>query len=113
MGRQVIALHPVARDALRALGAEVRVARAERGWTAAKLAAAAGVSPATVSKIENGQPAVAVGNVLNVAAIAGVRLFGYEDPADLAARRRRGEEIVGLLPTAVREERVDASRYDF
>lgn len=81
----------MARDALRTLGQEVRIARTVKRWTAAKLAESAGVSAATVSKIENGETAVAVGNVFNVAVIAGVRLFSYDDPSDIALRRRRGE----------------------
>jgi transcriptional regulator with XRE-family HTH domain len=108
MGRQRIGLHPVARDALRTLGQEVRIARTAKRWTAAKLAEAAGVSAATVSKIENGLPAVAVGNVLNVAAIAGVRLFSYDDPTDIALRRRRGEDLIGLLPGRVRAEKASS-----
>jgi transcriptional regulator with XRE-family HTH domain len=102
MGRQKVGLHPVARDALRILGQDVRIARVQKGWTGSELAHAAGVSPATVSKIENGEAAVSVGNVLNIAAIAGVRLFSYDDPTDLALRRRRGEELIGLLPARVR-----------
>lgn len=115
MGRQRIGLHPVARDVLRGLGNEVRIARTTKAWTAAQLAEAAGVSLSTISKIEKGEPAVSVGNVMNVAAIAGVRLFSYDDPADLALRRRRGEEIVGLLPSRVRSARVkdDDADLDF
>jgi transcriptional regulator with XRE-family HTH domain len=100
-GTQKIGLHPVARDALRTLGQEVRIARTAKRWTAAKLAEVAGVSAATVSKIENGKPAVAVGNVLNVAAVAGIRLFSYADPSDIALRSRRGEDLIGLLPRRI------------
>jgi transcriptional regulator with XRE-family HTH domain len=105
VGRQRIGLHPIARDALQELGQEVRIARIAKRWTAAALAEAAGVSPTTVSKIENGEPAVSIGNVLNVAAIAGVRLFSYDDPSDIAIRRRRGEDLIGLLPKRVQVAR--------
>ncbi len=87
-----------AADALAVLGAQVRVGRHARNWTAADLAARIGVSPRTVTAIEKGSPGVAVGTVLNAAAVVGVPLFGATG-AELARLRRRGEERVALLPS--------------
>ncbi|GAB07206.1 helix-turn-helix domain-containing protein [Gordonia amarae] len=101
MGRQEPSLHPAAREALRVLGAQVRAARIEKRWTGADLARAAGVSRYTITQIENGAPSVAVGNVLSVAAIAGVPLFGAADRAELAVIRARAEDRVALLPSRV------------
>ncbi len=101
MGRQQVSAHRVAREALRLLGAQVRLARTAKNWTLAELATAAGVSRYTVSQIEKGAPAVSIGNALSVAAIAGVPLFSADDPAELSRMRARGEERVALLPSRV------------
>ncbi len=102
MPRQRIGLHPAADDAVQVLGQQVRQARIVKGWTAAQLASAAGVSARTVSSIETGSPAVSIGNVLNVAVIAGVALYGVTDQAELTRMRLRGEERLALLPVRVR-----------
>lgn len=101
VGREKVGLHPAAREALRILGAQIKIARTQKRWTAEQLAHAAGVSRATVSKTENGDAAVAVGNVLNIASIAGVPLFGVEDRENLSRIRSGREEVLGLIPTRV------------
>lgn len=58
-----------------------------------------------------GQPCGSVGNVFNAAVATGVELFG-EDRHALARKRRRGEEILGLLPTAVREVQDDDDEFN-
>ena len=76
------------------LGAQVRQGRIEREWTMRQLAERAGIDKNTVSKVEHGDPSVALGTALDVAVLVGVPLF-YEDRARLAtearvsARRRR------------------------
>jgi len=109
MGRKRIGLHPAAREALRVLGQQVRLARHEKGWTAAQLAAAAGVSPTTLSGIENGSAPISVGNVLNVAAIAGVPLFGLHDAGGLAGVRQALTDRLALLPSRVDHPRAKES----
>jgi len=101
VGRKRIGLHPLAREGLRVLGQQVRLARLEKGWTAAELAAAVGVSPTTLSAIENGSPSVSVGNVLNVAAVAGVPLFELHDSIALAGVRQVLADRLALLPSRV------------
>ena len=115
MGRQQTSVHPAARDALRLLGAQVRAARTLKGWTGDDLASAAGVSCRTITQIEKGAPAVSIGNALSVAAIAGVPLFGTDDPGELALMRARAEERVALLPARVDRARreVDDDGLDF
>ncbi|NQX04681.1 helix-turn-helix domain-containing protein [Rathayibacter sp. VKM Ac-2856] len=98
MGRTAISLNPVAGDALRLLGAQVRIARHARRWSSAELAARAGVSVPTVLALETGKPSVSIGNALNIAVLAGVDLFGITDPVELARARKRGEDRVALLP---------------
>lgn len=111
MGRQKISLMPQAEDALGLIGTLIRIRRQELGWTADSLAKRIGVSERTVLSIEKGTPSASVGNVFNAAVVVGVELFG-EDRHALARKRRRGEEILGLLPTAVREVQDDDDEFD-
>lgn len=71
-------MSPYARDAARLLGAEIRLARRERGWSQDELAARAGITARTVSKIEHGDPSVVLGSALEAAALVGVPLFHTE-----------------------------------
>lgn len=101
MARRTISPMPAADDALKTLGIQIRLARHERGWTAAELAARSGVSERTVLAIEAGAPGTAVGTVFNAAVLVGLPLFGVEDRAELARMRRRGEERLALIPSRV------------
>jgi transcriptional regulator with XRE-family HTH domain len=87
-------------EAAELLGAEIRQARIARRWTVRELAERAGISPATLQKVERGNPSVSLGTAFDVAVLVGVPLF-YADSsrlADEAARIRRPT----LLPRAVR-----------
>ncbi|MFE3545409.1 helix-turn-helix transcriptional regulator [Nocardia sp. NPDC059177] len=112
MKRRVVH-RPVVTDALVVLGQLVRQARATRGWTAEELARRADVSPATISKIEAGAAGTAVGTVFNVADLVGVPIFGIGDRAELARRRRLGEETLALLPARVYHPRTSEPDDDF
>ncbi|MGG5171586.1 helix-turn-helix transcriptional regulator [Pseudarthrobacter sp. J1738] len=107
MGRRELGLTRTAEDAVTVLGQQIRMARAARGMTAEHLAGAAGITRKTLAAIENGSAASSIGNVLNVASIVGVPLFGVEDPSELIALRRRGEERLALLPARVDQKRKD------
>jgi transcriptional regulator with XRE-family HTH domain len=94
---------PTVHDAAELLGAEIVQARIARRWTVRELAERAGISPATLQKVERGNPRVALGTAFDVATLVGVPLF-YADAsrlADEAARARRPT----LLPRAVRHPR--------
>lgn len=106
---------PTAAEAARLLGAQIRLARHDKRWSAAELAARAGVSQRTVLAIEAGKPAPSIGNVLNLAVLAGVELFGTADPLEIALARRRAEERLALLPALVRKlnDKADDGGYDF
>lgn len=91
---------PTVYDAAVLLGAEITQARLARRWTVRELSERAGISPATLQKVERGKPSVALGTVFDVATLVGVPLF-YADGsrlADEAARARRPT----VLPRAVR-----------
>lgn len=113
MTRRHIDMSPAASDAALILARQVRLARQGHNWTSADLAARAGVSVNTVLSIEAGRSTPSIGNVLNVAAIAGVPLFGAEDSADLARVRRTSDAEVALLPKRVRHPKVNDADYDF
>jgi len=99
MGRQRIALSPVAADAVTVIGQQVRFARHDHNWTIAELADRAGVSPHTVTSIETGSPAVSIGNVQAVVVAVGLPIFGTQSAELLNATRRFGIEKLGLIPS--------------
>ena len=101
MGRTRVGTSRAAENALAVLGQQIRQRRADRGMTQAELAATAGISRATLNSIERGSAAASIGTVFNLATIVGVPLFGVEDPSELIAMRRRGEERIALLPSRV------------
>lgn len=115
MSRREISMMPMAAEAARLLGAQIRLARHDKRWSAAELAERAGVSQRTVLAIEAGKPTPSIGNVLNIATLAGVELFSRSDPLDIALARRRAEERLALLPVQVRKlnDRDDDGAYDF
>ncbi len=90
-----------ARDAARVLGLQVAQARRERRWTAGGLAERANISPVTLRKVERGDPTVALGTALEVAALVGVQLFGA-DPSELGGIAARERDRLALLPERVR-----------
>ena len=102
----VEAVSPVAREALEILGTRIRIGRIRRGWTLAALAERVGVSKPTMIRIERGDSKVAIGAVLEAAALTGVALFD-PDPDVRANRRALQQAELTLLPRAVRQRRVD------
>jgi transcriptional regulator with XRE-family HTH domain len=81
-----------------ALGAKLAAARAERGWSLAELARRAGVSTASVHKIEKGGMTPTIATLMKVAAALGtsVSYFIDEDVAVPAAIVVRGDERARL-----------------
>jgi transcriptional regulator with XRE-family HTH domain len=92
-------------DALRLLGRSIKTARIERGMGSSELADRVGISRATLSRIEHGDPASAIGSAFEAAAIVGVPLFEPE-PSRLASQLTRAEEKLALMPSRVRPRRV-------
>ena len=94
---------PTVYEAAELLGAEITQARIARRWTVRELAERAGISPATLQKVERGNPSVSMGTAFDVATLVGVPLFFTDGSrlADEAARLRRPR----LLPRAVRHPR--------
>lgn len=93
---------PIALEAARLLGAHVRLARRERGWTLHELAERVGVTHPTMSKIERGDPSVGLGVAFEAAALLGVPLF-EEDRSRVRLEAARVESRLALLPQLVRK----------
>lgn len=98
---KVRSYHPVSVEAARLLGAQIRAARIERGWTLDDFADRVGVTHVTARKVERGDPSVGLGIAFDAAVLAGVPLF-FEERPRLARERSRAEEKLALLPRRVR-----------
>jgi transcriptional regulator with XRE-family HTH domain len=88
------------------LGSQIKQARLERRWTVRELAERAGITPATLKKVEDGKPTVALGTAFDVASLVGVPLF-YEEPSRLTIEAVRSRDRAALLPQRVREREGD------
>jgi transcriptional regulator with XRE-family HTH domain len=91
--------------AIKTLGSIVAAERREQRRPQTDLAARAGISVSTLSKIEHGDPGVAIGAAFEIAVLLGIELFPEIDDTALAQR-------VALVPAAVRQPRPPA-REDF
>lgn len=86
-------------DALILFGQLIQLGRKSRHFSAAMLAERAGISRATVQKIENGDPGVAIGLVFECAAIVGVALFNSPERS-ISLEIDRLKDKLALLPKA-------------
>lgn len=102
---------PYALEAAQLLGAAVRVARLERRWSVRDLAERAGITPATLRKVERGDPTVGLGVAFDVAALVGVPLF-HADRSMLAIDLERTTARAALLPQRIRA-REESVKDDF
>jgi len=94
------------------LGRQTRLGRKQRKWTERELAERAGISRATLQKIEKGDLSVAIGLAFEVAALVGVSLFDAQH-SSLTGHIARTEDQLALLPSAVRRPRKHAVDDDF
>jgi transcriptional regulator with XRE-family HTH domain len=93
-----------AREAAALLAKQIQLGRKQRKWTERELAERAGISRATLQKIEKGDLSVAIGLAFEAAALVGVALFDEERRA-LAAHIAHTDDKLALLPSAVRQRR--------
>ncbi len=92
---------PATTDALALLGVSIRAARLRRRWTVEELAERVGVSKPTITKVERGDPGVAIGTVLEAATLVGVPLFEASAPSRARYAAQKRAELA-LLPAAAR-----------
>ena len=89
------------RHACELLGSEIRAGRIERRWPIRELAERAGVTPRTIVRAEQGDPAVGIGICFDLAVLCGVPLFGT-DRAGLDRELAISRDRLTLLPAAAR-----------
>ena len=83
------------------LGEQIKLGRKQRRWTEANLAERAGISRATLQKIENGEMSCAIGLAFEVATLTGVPPFDSEK-RPLALQREQARDKIALLPQRVK-----------
>jgi DNA-binding XRE family transcriptional regulator len=92
----------VTKEATELFGKLIRLGRKERKMTENELAGRAGISRATLQKIERGDLKCEVGLVFEVATLVGVKLFAAEDSQTVALHLGRINDKLALLPQSVR-----------
>ena len=88
-------------EAVALLSQQIKLERKRRKWSELELAERAGISRATLQKIEKGEKSCAIGIVFEVAAIVGITLF-ESDQQPLARHIERTQEMLSLLPKRIR-----------
>ena len=89
-------------EAVSLLGKQIKLGRKQRRWSELECAERAGISRATLQKIEKGNMSCAIGLVFEVACLTGVPLFQSES-ASMADKLGRVEDKISLLPERVRK----------
>jgi len=97
---------PVATEAAKLLGQNIRLARQQHLWTLQELADRVGVSKITMIKVERGDLTVGLGIAFEAAAVSGVPLF-TADRSRLHLEADRLDDRLALLPHAVRKRQID------
>jgi transcriptional regulator with XRE-family HTH domain len=92
-----------AKEAAFLLGQHIKLGRKERQWSEQNLAARAGISRATLQKIEAGEMSPSIGLVFEVAALVGVPLFAQESRA-LATSIELTQSKIALLPKRIKNK---------
>ena len=92
-------------EALNLLGKQIRLGRKKQHWRESDLAERAGISRATLQKIEKGHPGCAIGLFFEVAVLAGVKLF---DPEASSLRRHQDltDARLALLPQKIHHKEI-------
>ena len=86
--------------ALQLFAKQIQLGRKQYKWSEHELATRAGISRATLQKIEKANPGVAIGLFFEVAVLVGVTLFD-EDEQQLATARTQIEQTLKLLPKSI------------
>lgn len=90
-----------AQEAALLLGQHIKLSRKERKWSEQNLADRAGISRATLQKIEAGEMSPSMGLVFETAALVGVPLFEQENKA-LSNKIELTQSKIALLPKRIR-----------
>lgn len=90
-----------AQDAVVLLGEHIKLARKRHKWSEQALAQRAGISRATLQKIESGDMGCAIGLFFEVAALVGINLFEQDDQS-LTKSLEQVRDKIALLPKRIR-----------
>lgn len=91
-------------EAIMLLADKIKLGRKQRKWTEHELAERAGISRATLQKIEKGNMNCAIGLVFEVAVLVGIKLFDT-DHISLTMQQENTYDKLALLPKSVRKNR--------
>ena len=94
-----------AREAAELLGVQIKLGRKKRKWSESALAERAGISRATLQKIENGEMTCVLGSVFEVATLVGVTLFESSNPS-ISKNIAYAKDQLALLPQRIRTKKV-------
>lgn len=86
------------------LGEQIKLERKLRKWSEANLAERAGISRATLQKIEAGDMSCAIGIVFETASVVGICLFDSNNQP-LSKSIQRTRDTLALLPKRIRERK--------
>lgn len=92
----------VTREAAELFGKLIRLGRKERKMTESELAGRAGISRATLQKIERGDLTCEIGLFFEVATLAGVTLFEADNAQAVSMHLGRINDKLALLPQRIR-----------
>jgi DNA-binding XRE family transcriptional regulator len=90
-----------AQEAVILLGEQIKLGRKQCKWTEKNLADRAGVSRATLQKIEKGEMSCAVGLAFEVATLVGVNLFDH-NTLPLSKQMEHTRDKIALLPQRIK-----------
>jgi DNA-binding XRE family transcriptional regulator len=93
------------RDAAILLGKHIQLGRKERALTEMDLADRAGISRATLQKIEKGDPRCELGLYFEVATLVGVPLFNVDNASSLTMDVDRINNKIALLPKSIHKKK--------
>ena len=90
-----------ATEAATLMGEQIKLGRKQKRWTENELAERAGISRATLQKIEKGDMSCALGLVFEVATLVNIPLF-EQDTYPLSKQLEHIRDKVTLLPQRIR-----------
>lgn len=88
-------------EATTLLAVQIKLGRKQRKWSEKNLSERAGISRATLQKIENGEMSCAIGLYFEVAALVGLNLF-ENDNIPLSMQMEQIKDKVALLPKRIK-----------
>ena len=88
------------REAVLLLGKQIKLNRKQRKWSEQNLADRAGISRATLKKIERGEMSPSIGLFFEAATLVGVNLF-EQDKMPLSISIKHANDTLTLLPKRI------------